>query len=116
MSEYQVLTQATVAKVLFEDSGSPHEGLTAAGVEFRWGTDTSRAHVVYAQKEVILSAGAIKSPQLLELSGIGRKDVLDRLGIDVKIDLPGVGENVQEHTSSGNLSNIALRCGPINSR
>jgi choline dehydrogenase-like flavoprotein len=113
MSAHQVLTQATVARVLFADSRSPHEGLTATGVEFRWGTDTSRAHVVHARKKVILSAGAIKSPQLLELSGIGRKDVLDRLGIDVKIDLPGVGENVQDHLSSGNRS-FALQCRLIN--
>lgn len=40
---------------------------------------------------------ALRSPQLLELSGIGRKDVLDKIGVPVKIDLPGVGENMQEH-------------------
>jgi choline dehydrogenase-like flavoprotein len=95
---HQVLTEATVAKVLFADVRSPDDTLTATGVEFRLGSD---AYVVHAQKEVIISAGTIKSPQLLELSGIGRKDVLDRLGVDVKIDLPGVGENVQEHVKFG---------------
>ena len=39
----------------------------------------------------------VKSPQILELSGIGRRDVLEKLNIPVKVDLPGVGENVQEH-------------------
>ena len=66
-------------------------------MEFLWGSDPSRAYGVHARKEVILSAGTMKDPQLLELSGIGRKDIIQRLGIDVKIDLPDVGENVQEH-------------------
>jgi choline dehydrogenase-like flavoprotein len=79
---HQVLTEATVAKVLFADGRSPDDTLTATGVEFRLGSD---AYVVHAQKEVIISAGTIKSPQLLELSGIGRKDVLDRLGVDVNL-------------------------------
>ena len=39
----------------------------------------------------------MKSPQILELSGIGRKDVLDKIGVPVKVNLPGVGENAQEH-------------------
>lgn len=83
------------------DRHSGDESLKATGVEFRWG---SNAYVVHAGKEVILSAGAIKSPQILELSGIGRRDVLDRIGVNVKIELPGVGENVQEHISSGIVS------------
>lgn len=40
---------------------------------------------------------ALKTPQLLELSGIGRKDVLEKIAIPMKIELPGVGENIQEH-------------------
>ena len=92
-----MLTEATVARVLFADRRSSGDKLTATGAEFLWGSDPSRAYVVHARKEVILSAGTMKDPQILELSGIGRKDVIQRLGIDVKIDLPGVGENVQEH-------------------
>jgi len=42
---------------------------------------------------------AIKDPQILELSGIGRPDILSKIGIDVKLELPGVGENVQDHIS-----------------
>ncbi len=52
---------------------------------------------VYAGREVILSAGAINSPQLLELSGIGSASHLRRLGISVAHNLPGVGENLQDH-------------------
>lgn len=40
---------------------------------------------------------ALKSPQLLELSGIGRRDVLEKIGVPLRVELPGVGENVQEH-------------------
>lgn len=40
---------------------------------------------------------SIKDPQILELSGLGRLDVLNNIGVDVKLELPGVGENVQEH-------------------
>jgi choline dehydrogenase-like flavoprotein len=43
----------------------------------------------------------IKSPQILELSGVGRREVLSKIGVDVKVELPGVGENVQDHTYLG---------------
>ncbi|KAL0061374.1 hypothetical protein AAF712_011772 [Marasmius tenuissimus] len=70
--------------------------VAATGVEFSYGEDKS-IHVANATREVVVSAGAIKSPQILELSGIGREDVLNRIGVPVKVPLPGVGENVQEH-------------------
>ena len=50
--------------------------------------------------EVILCAGSVQSPQLLELSGIGSPKVLEAAGIEVKIENPAVGENLQEHMSS----------------
>jgi len=52
---------------------------------------------VFCNKEVILSAGAIASPQILELSGIGNKDILNKYEIEVKHDLPAVGEHFQDH-------------------
>src|SRR5205823_3544610 len=60
-------------------------------------------------KEVIVSAGAIKSPQLLLLSGIGDKTTLQQVGIDVLLHLPGVGSNLQDHiwTHASNLTSIA---------
>ncbi|KOO11502.1 hypothetical protein AKJ18_28785, partial [Vibrio xuii] len=51
----------------------------------------------YATKEVISSAGSIGSVQLLQLSGIGPKAVLEKAGVEVAHDLPGVGENLQDH-------------------
>jgi choline dehydrogenase len=56
-----------------------------------------RAEVVRPAKEIILAAGAIQSPQLLQLSGIGRASFLQQMGIPVVHDLPGVGENLQDH-------------------
>ncbi|KAE8357147.1 hypothetical protein BDV27DRAFT_171083 [Aspergillus caelatus] len=56
---------------------------------------------VWATKEVILAAGAMQSPGLLELSGIGQKDVLHAANIQQLVDLPGVGENLQDHLTIG---------------
>jgi choline dehydrogenase len=70
------------------------EGRAAAGVEFRAGGDSRYAK---ASCEVILAAGAIGSPQLLQLSGIGAGGLLQSLGIGLVHDLPGVGENLHDH-------------------
>ncbi|XP_076249225.1 glucose dehydrogenase [FAD, quinone]-like [Calliopsis andreniformis] len=73
----------------------------AYGVEF---IREGRKEVVYARKEVILSAGAINSPQLLMLSGIGPAQHLQQLGIPVIQDSPGVGQNLQDHIAVGGLA------------
>jgi choline dehydrogenase len=83
----RVITQAHAKQIRIE-------GKRAVGVEFWEGDKLSYAA---ASVEVILSAGAIGSPQLLELSGIGRPDVLGKHGIAVKHESPGVGENMQDH-------------------
>ncbi len=70
------------------------EGRSATGVEFRAGGDSRSAK---ASREVILAAGAIGSPQLLQLSGIGPGNLLQSHGIGVIHDLPGVGENLHDH-------------------
>ncbi|GGO01078.1 choline dehydrogenase [Microbispora rosea subsp. aerata] len=77
-----VKTRAFVTKILFE-------GKRAVGVEF----DGKRVRA----GEVILCGGAINSPQLLQLSGVGDADHLKSLGVDVVHDLPGVGQNLQDH-------------------
>ncbi|MBE1582096.1 choline dehydrogenase [Nonomuraea angiospora] len=77
-----VKTRVLVTKVVFD-------GTRAVGVEF----DGGRVRA----GEVILCGGAINSPQLLQLSGIGNAEELRKLGIDVVHDLPGVGENLQDH-------------------
>ena len=81
-----IVTQAMVMRILFE-------GTKAVGVEYKKGRKTYK---VFA-KEIICCGGAINTPQLLQVSGIGNADHLTRLGIPVVKDLPGVGENLQDH-------------------
>ncbi|MCZ6636581.1 MAG: GMC family oxidoreductase N-terminal domain-containing protein, partial [Alphaproteobacteria bacterium] len=73
------------------------DGTRAVGVEYEKGRKLITAQ---ASKEVILCGGAINSPQLLMLSGIGPADHLRGHGIDVSLDVPGVGQNLQDHISS----------------
>ncbi|KAJ5165850.1 hypothetical protein N7492_006146 [Penicillium capsulatum] len=75
------------------------EDATAEGVEVTFANRSTA--VVKASREVILAAGALKSPVLLELSGIGNPDVLSKHGIDTKINLPTVGENLQDQMNNG---------------
>ncbi len=83
----EVITRAFVSRVLFE-------GKTAVGVQYQQGRG---APSEVRAKTVILCGGAINSPQLLQLSGVGNAAELSKLGIEVVHDLPGVGENLQDH-------------------
>jgi choline dehydrogenase len=87
-SNLAVRTGARARRVVFE-------GLRAAGVEYA-GEDGA-VRIAAARREVILAAGAIQSPQLLELSGVGDAERLRALGIPVVADLPAVGENLSDH-------------------
>ena len=86
-SNLQVVTNALVHRVVLE-------GKRAVGVEFSRGGAVERAD---AAGEVILSAGAIGSPHLLQLSGVGDPDHLGRIGVEVRHALRGVGRNFQDH-------------------
>lgn len=102
----RTLTCAPVSEILFD-------GMRAMGVRIGQG-EVSR--IVLARREVILAAGAIESPKLLQLAGIGPANLLKAVGIPVRVDAPGVGRNLREHrtisvsyelTRGGN--NAALR-------
>ncbi|MEZ8105943.1 choline dehydrogenase [Vibrio cortegadensis] len=82
-----LMTRIVARKVILE-------GKTAVGVEFEKSGKILQAR---ATKEVISSAGSIGSVQLLQLSGIGPKEVLSQAGVELKHDLPGVGQNLQDH-------------------
>jgi len=82
-----VLTHALTSRVLLEKD-------RAVGIEFRHDGQVKTAR---ATREVILSGGSYNSPQLLMLSGIGPADHLREVGVEVKHDLPGVGQNLYEH-------------------
>jgi choline dehydrogenase-like flavoprotein len=90
-SNLSILTEALVEEIILNNGDGGYE---ASGVRF---THNDKEYTVSASREVILSAGTVKSPQLLELSGVGNPQVLSRAGIDVKVDSPAVGENLQEH-------------------
>ena len=85
-----VVTGAQVRRLTFD-------GKRCTGVAYRAEREGEAERVVKARIEVVLAAGAVNSPQLLELSGIGNGARLQRLGIDVVQDLRGVGENLQDH-------------------
>lgn len=82
-----VLVKSQVARVLFENS-------RASGVEFRTGDST---RVVTARKLVILSAGSLGTPQILERSGVGNPDILSAANVPVIAKVPGVGHDYQDH-------------------
>ena len=86
-SNLVVITAAHATRLLFD-------GNRATGVEYRREDHFDNVH---ARREVILCAGAVQSPQLLELSGIGDRARLDALGIAVRHHAPGVGENLRDH-------------------
>ena len=73
------------------------EGKRAVGIRYRKGGRTGTPIEVRARREVILSGGTVNSPQLLQLSGIGPAPLLKSLGIEVKHELAGVGENLRDH-------------------
>ncbi len=83
----RVVTHALATQIVFE-------GARAVGVRYEHG---GRTHLAKASREAIVAAGAINSPQLLKLSGVGPAAELNALGIPVVHDLPGVGENLQDH-------------------
>ena len=75
--------------------GVVFDGGRASGI--RWRDRRGREAIARAAREVVLCAGAIGSPQILMVSGIGPSDHLGPLGIETRVDLPGVGENLQDH-------------------
>jgi len=86
-SNLTVITSAHASKILFE-------GKTAVGVEFLHKGKTKQ---LFACREVIISGGAVNSPQLLQLSGVGPKALLDSLAIPLVHNSPAVGQNLQDH-------------------
>jgi len=108
-----VETHALVTTVLFDDDN------TAIGVEYLKGehlyradpgadpsSDAGELRTAHAKREVILAAGAFNTPQILKLSGIGPREELTQHGIEVRVDLPGVGENLQDRYEVGIISEM----------
>lgn len=92
-SNLKVITGAHASKIVFADQKSASGDLVASAVEFVVDGET---YTVKARKEVVVSGGTVNSPHLLELSGIGKAEVLKAAGVEQRIELD-VGENVQDH-------------------
>ncbi|WP_146690289.1 GMC family oxidoreductase [Bradyrhizobium canariense] len=95
-SNLHVETSAQAQRILFE-------GRRARAVEFRQGSTVKTAR---ARKEILVSSGAYNSPQLLQLSGVGPAELLQKHGIGVVLDAPGVGNDLQDHMQV----RIVMRC------
>ncbi|KAF2016190.1 GMC oxidoreductase [Aaosphaeria arxii CBS 175.79] len=91
-SNLHLVTGHKVNEILFD-------GLSAKGVQFT-ASSSNVTSKVWAKKEVILAAGAVFTPQLLQLSGIGPKNVLEAAGVEVKKDFPAVGAGLQDHPTA----------------
>jgi choline dehydrogenase len=112
-----IITGAQATRVLLEGEGAR---TIATGVEYR--TASGEVAAVHAAKEVILSAGAIGSPQLLLLSGIGPRQELEAVGITCRVDAPHVGKHLQDHAMCPliypapglgvTMNDVALAMGP----
>ncbi|KAG5337120.1 hypothetical protein C0989_010727 [Termitomyces sp. Mn162] len=92
-----ILTEHQVTKINFSGTSLP---VTASGVEFAPSAGGSTRYTVFARREVIVAAGAIQTPALLQLSGIGDSAILGPLGVQTRIDLKTVGRNLQEQPMS----------------
>uniref|UniRef100_T1J5G0 Glucose-methanol-choline oxidoreductase N-terminal domain-containing protein n=1 Tax=Strigamia maritima TaxID=126957 RepID=T1J5G0_STRMM len=103
----QVSLHSHAMKILFDNTKR------AVGVMYH---KDGKPQVAEARREVILSAGAINSPQLLMLSGVGPRQHLQQFGIPVVVDLPGVGQNMQDHIGAGIVFTIDKPVSVVQSR
>ena len=102
-TNWMTLVNHQVTRVLLTDSPP---SVRATGVEFKKSDNTGETFTASARLEVIVSAGAIETPHLLQVSGIGDPSVLEPLGIDVKVNISTVGRNLQEQAMN-NLGHSA---------
>jgi choline dehydrogenase-like flavoprotein len=112
-----IITGAQATRVLLEGEGAR---TIATGVEYR--TASGEVAAVHAAKEVILSAGAIGSPQLLLLSGVGPRQELEAVGVACRVDAPHIGKHLQDHAMCPliypapglgvTMNDVALAMGP----
>ena len=90
LQNVEVRTNAQASSIIFD-------GNLAVGVRYVRGNRNGAIHEVRARREVILCAGALNTPKLLQLSGVGPADLLKERGIEIQADLRGVGNNLQDH-------------------
>ncbi|KAI1213531.1 putative GMC oxidoreductase [Annulohypoxylon truncatum] len=92
------IIKGTVTKLTWANSSTAGSLLSADGVEYR--DSNNKTATLSATKEVVLSAGALRTPLILESSGVGNPEILKKYGIETKIELNGVGENLQDQPNT----------------
>jgi len=98
-SNLHILPEATVVRLDVSDGQDSAGNLYVRSVEYATNPAAPR-RTIKVNKEVILSGGPLGSPKILMHSGVGPKDVLDAASVAVKLELPGVGQNLQDHLVS----------------
>lgn len=112
-NNYDLITGTKVDRVVFKGKKavgvymSPRVNSTQTEDGARQANGKRKQRMIKARKEVILAAGSIHTPQILQLSGIGPASLLKKAGIPVNVDLPGVGANFQDHQY---LPTLNYRC------
>ena len=101
-----LMTEARTTELLFD-------GDRVEGVRY---LKNGQLHDIYAEREVILSAGSVQSPQILQLSGIGPADLLHRHGITVRVEAPQVGQNLQDHLQMRTIVELADKRHSLNAQ
>ncbi len=93
-----VLTEALVEKVIFDRHDTVEaDNVSISAIAVRVTDKNGKSHIVRANKEIILSAGSLQTPKILQLSGVGDRHLLESHGIDLVIDNEYVGKNLQDH-------------------
>lgn len=98
-SNFHLLPAHRVTQILLSPPEGESEDWSADGVRYvpRDGEMPETAGEIRAKREIIVSAGSAHTPQVLQRSGIGPRHILEAAGAEVKVELPGVGENFQDH-------------------
>jgi len=101
-SNLHILPEATVVRLDISENKDSAGNLYVKNVEYASNPAAARK-TIKVNKEVILAGGALGSPKILMHSGVGPKDVLEAASVAVKVELPGVGQNLQDHLVSKHL-------------
>ncbi|KAF5362669.1 hypothetical protein D9758_009636 [Tetrapyrgos nigripes] len=94
---FEVLTNATVTRIIWSSTRYPNSDLVASGVEY---IANNQTFTVNASREVIVSSGTIGTPRIFELSGVGNSTILAKAGLESVLELPTIGENLADHAHS----------------
>ncbi|KAF2262561.1 choline dehydrogenase [Lojkania enalia] len=109
---YHLLVGHRVTQLILESTGIGSQKYKAEGVKIQAVTGNSSLIDILSYQEVILAAGAIHTPGILQRSGIGPRNILEAANITTKVDLPGVGQNFQDHATSSLFYNMTKDISP----